>query len=43
MSFLDDLLAPVSTMLEDWCESGLIWAILAGVVILVLWLLIKAM
>jgi len=39
MKFLEDLLMPISNMLERWTDSGLIWIILIGIVLAVLYMI----
>jgi hypothetical protein len=39
--FIDDLLKPVEDMLEKLIDSGYIWLILGGIVLIAFYLLLK--
>lgn len=38
--FLDDLIKPLENILTKWNESGLIWAIVIGGVLVILWFMV---
>lgn len=37
MKFLEDLIRPVEEYLTCWIESGLIWIIILGVILIILY------
>lgn len=42
MKALEDLLRPVEDMISDLVESGWIWAVIAGIVIIVCYVIIRS-